>query len=76
MVAGSYIPSRSGLGGGLTGQVTYINVVLDKPVSSEKAARAVSNILALDAKLHGGNCVSDRLAGSVHSSVARLTNAS
>ena len=35
-----------------TGQVTYINVVLDKPVSSEKAARAVSNIQAIDAKLH------------------------
>ncbi len=35
-----------------TGQVTYINVVLDKPVSAAAASTAVSEIQQLDPKLH------------------------
>ncbi len=34
------------------GQVTYINVVLDKPVNAAKAAGVVEQIQHLDAKLH------------------------
>ena len=34
------------------GQVTYINVVLEKPVGAAKAAEAVENIEALDTKLN------------------------
>ena len=34
-----------------SGQVTYINVVLEKPVRSQQASRAVENIQSLDTKL-------------------------
>jgi putative ABC transport system permease protein len=35
-----------------SGQVTYINVVLDKPVDADKAEATVQRIQQLDAKLH------------------------
>lgn len=34
------------------GQATYINVVLDKPLSAEDAQKAIDSIQALDSKIH------------------------